>query len=160
MINITANTTPILSGNLEWGLPEWVLWHKALVKKYNTQSVLLKKGDLIVASNPSADAIWNTEFAKTGFFSKVRNNIGMVWDYKDERKYLGMWPKLLPSNSIQAQKYDPVFTGIQIAGDVAEGIADFGSTLYKIVKWTIIIGGSIVLIVGSAYVYNTVKKIK
>jgi len=160
MTAITADIKPVISGSGEWSPTEWMAWHKALVKKYNTASMLIKKDDLVIAKNPMAAGIFNQEWNKASFWGKVKNGISNPLSYKDEQKYFGMWADLAPFSSVTMQSYNPVFTGIQIAGEAAEGIYDFGKMVIKIAIFTGITVGVIALAIGGAYVYKSFKKTK
>lgn len=166
MATITANSTPVYSGTDEWGIAKWAEWHKALVRKYNTQSVLVKSGDKTFGSNKAADDIWLSAYSKTTLFSKPRNELGnplnLSPEVKNARKYLSMWAAIGNKTGLILQQYDPSWTGVNIAAETGEAVADTFVALYKIVKWTAIIGGSAIVVLGSIYVYNkvTTKTVK
>jgi len=68
-----------------------------------------------------------------------------------------MWSGTHPFKVVSIQNYDPVFTGLTIAGDVAEGVADAARKIYLITKWSLIIGVPVIVITGVAIFYSKVK---
>lgn len=162
-LNISASSTPVLSGTNEWGLYDWVAWHQALVKQYNTSTVIIKKDGISQAKNEFADSILNIQFNKliSGFSSgtntKFYNEVSSGdKKFDDGRKYFGMWPFTKPWAMVKMQEYNPAFT----LSEIGHGALDFGAGILKIVKYSILGLGVVVLIVGSAYVYTSFKKTK
>ena len=158
---ITANSTPILKGDSEWGLYDWVAWHQALIKKYNTNTVTVTDTNGIKrAKNDFADKKLNTEFDKLlngftkGTFSKLYSDISNGDNEYDEgRKYFGMWINAKPAMYVAIQEYSPAFA----MSKIGHGALDLGSGILNTIKWGVIIGVPVILVGVGVYLYYSIK---
>lgn len=159
MAKITANSTPVLSGESEWSLADYVEFHKALANKYYTNTTLVKKDGVTLARNASADSIWITWYVKAGAFSKVQMQIlSPSSEYDNSRKYLGMWDTLGRTTGSKALMFNPVWASVKVTSDVAEAVGGGLITGLKVAKYAIPVVGILLVLAVSAYIYNSFQR--
>lgn len=159
MSKITADSTPILTGEKEWNLADYVEFHKALANKYYTNTTLVKKDDVVLAKNVSADSIWLGWYLRANAFSKVQMQIlSPLSEYDNSRKYLGMWDALGKATGSKFLMFNPVWASVKITGDVAKAIGSGLMTGLKVAKYAIPVVGVLLVLAVSAYIFNSFKR--
>ena len=132
-----------------WDLGDWLKYHEELTKELGKKYAKDKWGV------PKADEYFLTQWRKQTLFSQPLNQIQYPNLNKEEFQYMdSKAPRIFSGTGAMTFAASSGFILKERAVEIAKDIGSGFEKVMKILKWTLIIGGILVVVGVSAYAYN------